>query len=249
MLEIKRLSVFYGKKRVLSELSLAFPSGSFTAILGKNGTGKSTLLSAVAGLASYTGDIRLDGDSLSALSLRERACRVAFLPQHLTAPPLLVRELVSYGRNPHLSFPYRLGKSDLEQVEYALLRADAASLAERPLDTLSGGERTRAYLAMIFAQSTSVLLLDEPASAMDIAREGALFRMLAEEARGGKTVLASMHSLASALRFADRILILDENGECAFFGTREECLADAAIEKAFGVVRYTDGDIVFFAPQ
>lgn len=249
MLEIKDLSVAYGKKTVLPPLSLALPRGSFTALLGKNGAGKSTLLSAIASLVPYTGKILVGGEDIASLSQNERAKRVSLLPQSLKAPPITVRELVGYGRSPHLSFPYRLDGAERERVEAALEKADMLPLAERLLSTLSGGERARAYIAMTVAQQSPLMLLDEPMASLDLAREGALMRMLSSLAQEGKTVLASMHDPSLALRYADRILILNEDGSRAFFGTREECLAASAIERAFSLSRHTDGDFVFFTHE
>ena len=249
MLNVKDLSVAYGKKTVLPPLSFALPRGSFTALLGKNGAGKSTLLSAIASLVPYTGKILLNGDDLASLSQNERAKRVSLLPQSLKAPPITVRELVGYGRSPHLSFPYRLDGAERERVEAALEKADMLPLAERLLPTLSGGERARAYLAMTAAQEAPLMLLDEPTASLDLSREGALMRTLSSLAREGKTVLASMHDPSLAVRYADRILILAEDGSLAFFGAKEECLAASAIERAFSLSRHTDGRLIFFAHE
>lgn len=249
MLEIKNLTVTRGKNKIINNLSFFASKGSFTAVLGKNGMGKSTLLSAIASLLPYEGEIYAENSLISRLSPRQRAKKLAFLPQLSPTPSITVRELAAYGRTPHLSFPYRLTREDEEKTDQALALAGVMHFANRSLDSLSGGERQRAFLAMTLAQDTPLLLLDEPTSYMDVCAEGAFFSLLRElTIREGKTVLSAMHDLSAAVRYAERILIV-ENGSAAFFGTVEECLAAHAIERHFGVRRHTDGNMHFFVSE
>ncbi len=246
MLEVRNITVSHAEKTVLEKTSFVAERGSFTAVLGKNGAGKSTLLEALASLLPYEGEALWDRKPLGMLSVRERAKTMAFLPQMLRTPPFTVRELVSCGRSPYLSFAHRMNAEDVSAVEKALALTDTVSFADRLVSTLSGGERQRAFLAMALAQNAPILLLDEPTSYMDIAAESAFLALLSSlSKKENKTVLAVMHDLSFALRYADRILIL-ECGKTAFFGTKEECLASRAIENVFGVRRYSDGDIHFF---
>ncbi len=246
MLEIKDLTVQRGKKTVLENLSFRVEQGSFTAVLGKNGAGKSTLLSAIASLLPHSGEIFFESTPLKTFSAKERAKRISFLPQMLESPPFTVEELVLCGRNPYLSFPYHPSAEDRETVEKILALTDTAMFRDRLVSTLSGGERQRAFLAMALAQGAPVLLLDEPTSYMDIAAETAFFSLLRSlSQKENKTVLAAMHNLANAVRYAEHILILD-GGEAVFYGSREECLAEGIIERIFGVRRYSDGDMHFF---
>ena len=229
-MEIKKLSAFYGKKEILSDLDLTLERGRFTALLGKNGCGKSTLLGCINGQVRYTGSILLDGRPLSALPPRERAKRVALLPQFLPASPLKAEELVALGRTPYLPLGGRLCEADREAVRAAMEQCGVSALRERTVATLSGGERQRIYLAMLLAQDAEILLLDEPTAHMDMGYTGeflSLLRKLTEEK--GKTVLAVLHDLNDAVTYPHRRLLLhqgrlvDPERIEEIFGVRKIC--------------------------
>lgn len=245
MLEVKKLSVTLSKREILSDLSFSLKAGSFTALIGKNGSGKSTLLRTLGG-CPYTGEIRLDGCPLRTLPPRERARRVAILPQVLAAPHMRVEELVTLGREPHRSPLARPNEEDLTAVRRAMEETDTLPLRNRYLDEISGGERQRAYLAMILAQDTPLCLLDEPTTYLDLSVCARFLELLSRiRAERGKTLLVAMHDLNAALRYADHILLLD-GGKIAFFGTAEECLSTDVIERTFSVRRIAaDKEILF----
>ncbi len=246
MLEIKNIFIGYGKKSVVKDVSFSLGKGSLTALLGRNGSGKSTLLSALGGAVAYKGEMFWEGERLDALSSRERATRVAFLPQMLPIPSFTVAETVMCGRNPYMTLSQRPSPQDIRTVEQMLSEAGIASLRERSLPTLSGGERQMVFLAMVLAQKTPLLLLDEPTSFLDKAKEKRfLSTLLTAQRREGLTVLAAMHDLTAAVRLADRFLVLSE-GELIFDGTKEMLLAEQILEKTFDVCRYdTDRGPVF----
>lgn len=247
MLEIKNLSVRFGKKRVLSEISIALNASRLTALVGRNGSGKSTLLNCVNQQLPYTGTITAGEKNLAHISPRERAKSIAVLPQTLPSPHITVREMAAFGRNPYLDFTGRLRSKDKQAVEEALRDADALELADRYVDTLSGGEKQRAALALILAQNTPIALLDEPTAHMDLGYEAAFLELLQKlKTRKNKTFLVILHDLTQAVRYADDLIVLDA-GRIVFAGTKAECLEKEILEKTFDLKRYCVEDKIFFA--
>ena len=246
MLELHNVGVSIGKKRVLKDVSFSLPGEALTVLVGKNGSGKTTLLSAVNGERAHTGEILLDGAALACLSARERAKRIAFLPQYLRTPAISLEELVFMGRNPYLELGRRPSPEDAESVEEAIASMGLQELRERRVDLLSGGERQKAYLAMILAQKTPLLMLDEPTTYMDPSfTHTMLGHLKCLCKREKKTILVVMHDLNSAIRYADHLAVLEEGG-LSFFGTREECLQKGVIEAAFSVRRFEADGRIFF---
>lgn len=250
MLQFDKVSVRLGGKDILKDVSFALRPHRLTALVGRNGSGKSTLLGCVNQQVPYTGEIREREKNLALLPPKERAKQVSILPQKLPAPHITGRELAAFGRSPYLDITGRLTERDRAAVEEALQLADAAALADRYADTLSGGEFQRLTLAMILAQNTPIALLDEPTAHMDPGYEGAFLETL-NRLKQKKTFLVVLHDLSQAVRYADDMVVLD-GGQVVFSGTKEACLAGKALETTFGLRRYTakdeTGERVFFAP-
>ena len=249
MLEINHLSVRYGQKQVLSDITFTLRPHRLTVLVGKNGAGKSTLLGCVNQQLPYTGTITEGQEDLSWLAPRERAKSIAILPQSLPSPHITGREFVSLGRNPYLDFTGRLTDRDKRAVEEALRDADALSLGDRYVDTLSGGEKQRIALALILSQNTPIALLDEPTAHMDLGYEAAfldLLRKLKKERK--KTFLLILHDLNLAAEYADDLIVLD-GGRLVFAGSREQCLKQEILEKTFGLKRYTAENRIFFSAK
>ena len=242
MLEIKNVSVRFGKKQVLDNVSFSLRPHRLTALVGRNGSGKSTLLNCVNQQLPYTGTICEGERNLALIPSRERAKSIAILPQSLPSPHITGREFVSLGRNPYLDFTGRLTGADKQAVEEALRDADALSLGDRYVDTLSGGEKQRIALAMILAQNTPIALLDEPTAHLDLGYEAAFLELLQKlKKERKKTFLVILHDLTQAVRYADDMIVLD-SGKVIFAGSREECLEQEILEKTFGLKRYTVAD-------
>ena len=242
MLDVKNLSVCYGKRTILSSLSFSLEKGRVTALLGLNGSGKSTLLSAICGSLPFVGAVLWDGVSLRSLSAKERAKRVTLLPQTLPTPPFTVKETVLCGRAPYMPLSGHPSAEDLAVAEEVMQKTGVAPLAARPLACLSGGERQLALLSMVLAQKTPLLLLDEPTSFLDKAKEKRFWETLCRVQREeGVTVLAAMHDLTAAFRVADRFLLLSD-GSLLFHGTRAELASTDIPERHFGVHRYETED-------
>ena len=216
MLVIDDLSVRFGKKQVLQNVSFSLRPHRLTALVGRNGSGKSTLLNCVNGQISYTGTITEGEKNLALIPARERAKNTAILPQSVPSPHITAWELAAFGRNPYLDFTGRLTAADKQTVADALRDAEALELAERYVDTLSGGEKQRVLLAMILAQDTPTLLLDEPTAHMDLCYQAAFLELLQRlKKQRKKTFLVILHDLNLAAEYADDLIVL-ENGKVVF---------------------------------
>lgn len=243
MLTVTNLSTGYGRKQVLHNIDFTVQPGTFTAILGRNGCGKSTLLSCLSGQQKrWSGSIFWNDMDLSSLPANQLAQTLALLPQGMPTPALTVAELAACGRTPWRSWGHRLSAEDKAIVDAALERAGVAELAHKQLTHLSGGERQRAWLAMTLAQDTPLLLLDEPTTYLDPAQQFRFLDTLQALCKGGKTILAVLHDLPLALRYADQVILMD-SGRCVHNGTPQEVLP--ALEQVFGLqARMVDGSLV-----
>jgi len=209
-LRAEKIGVGYGPRLVLGDLSIAFPTGRVTAIVGPNGCGKTTLLGALARLLKPTsGAVLLDGRALAQLPPREAARSIGLLPQNATAPEgLTVTDLVRFGRHPHQGLLRQWSPEDQRITLAAMAAADVTGLADRRLETLSGGQRQRAWLAMAIAQETPFLLLDEPTAFLDLGHQIEIFELVRRLAEGGKTCVLVLHDLSSACRWADNLVAM-----------------------------------------
>ncbi|MFG2080060.1 ABC transporter ATP-binding protein [Micromonospora tulbaghiae] len=200
----------YGERVVSTGVSLAVPDGAFTAIVGPNACGKSTLLKAMVRLLTpASGAVRLDGRDVAEHRPKAFARQVGFLPQGLVAPEnIVVRRLVARGRYPHQSLLGTGTAADEEAVRSAMAVAGVTDLAERPVEELSGGQRQRVWIAMVLAQETPYLLLDEPTTFLDITHQYELLALFARLRDEGRTVVAVLHDINQACRFADHIVAM-----------------------------------------
>ncbi len=227
------LSVDLGPRRALSGVSFEVAAGRFVAVVGPNGSGKTTLLRAISGaLAPALGVVRVGGADVRAMAPRARGQTLALLRQE---DPLeldfLVEEVVLMGRSPYKRLLEGDGAEDLAIVRDALARTDAAALEGRVFTALSGGERQRVLLARALAQRPRLLLLDEPTNHLDIAHQLAILACVRQL---GVTVIAALHDLNLALRFADEAVLLAA-GEARAVGPVSAVLTEARVAEVFGV--------------
>jgi len=236
-IEGRGLSVQYAgaARAALAGVDVDVASGTFHAVIGPNGSGKSTLMRVLLGIRPLdAGEVRLDGRPLAEWDRREVARHVGAVAQSEGMPfPMTVRQLVGMGRYPHLGALRSEGADDVEAVEGALERCDAAGLADRSVQTLSGGELQRVRIARALAQQPHVLVLDEPTAALDVRHEMGILELLRGSAECGITVVWITHHLDLAARFAEAILLLDE-GRVAASGTPGEVLTEEILEEVYG---------------
>ncbi|MDT8341771.1 MAG: ABC transporter ATP-binding protein [Longimicrobiales bacterium] len=235
-LEAREVTVRYpgAPDPALDRVSVQVAEGALCAVLGPNGSGKSTLTRALLGAVPLAGgEALLDGRPVAEWSRRALARAVGVVPQSEPLPfPLSVRELVSMGRYAHLGPLARERARDREAVEAALSRCDVAHLAERTVQTLSGGELQRVRIARALAQEPRALILDEPTAALDIRHEMAILELLAGSAQCGITILLVTHHLDLAARYAHRLLLLDR-GRLAATGTPAEVLTPETVTAVY----------------
>ena len=220
MLEIRNLTAGYGGEPVLEDICLTIPRGKLTVIAGPNGCGKSTLLKAVAGILPAEGKVLLGGQELQDLSSRERARRIAYLPQNRQIPEITAGRLVLHGRFPYLSYPRRYRRSDEEIARKAMETLGIWDLADRNLNALSGGQRQKVYIAMALAQDTPVVLLDEPNTFLDISHQKQMMDLAGQLASAGKSVVMVLHDLPLAMEYADVLAVLSRGGVLAWGSRR-----------------------------
>lgn len=245
MLDFSHISASCGHTPILEDLSLTIPRGQITTVIGPNGCGKTTLLQCLNGISRVTsGSIRLDGKDYLALSAKERAKRLAFLPQVRTIIPTLpVRTLVEHGRFPHLGFVRRMNEEDRFLVKQAMEFTGVSQYAEQYVDTLSGGIRQRVFFAMILAQDCEILVLDEPTTYLDLPGQREFLSMLDILRAQGRTILLVLHDLSRAIRISDNLVVMQDR-KIAAAGTPAECLQQHVIEEVFRTKwkRFTDED-------
>lgn len=235
MITFDRVCAGYGGAMVLQDICATLQPGRITVLIGKNGCGKSTLLRVACGLLPpKSGRVLLGDASLTALPPRELAKQVAFLPQSRPVPEMSVEDLVGHGRFPYLSFPRRLTPTDSQLVQRAMERMGVLEFRDKPLGSLSGGERQKAYLAMVLAQDAPLILLDEPTTYLDIGHQFEILALLSRLREEKKTVVAVLHDLAQALSVADDLCLMDA-GRIAIHSSAQEVLASGEIDRVFGV--------------
>ena len=234
-LAVRGLSVELGRRPIVSDVGLDVREGGWVCVIGPNGAGKTTLVHAIAGLVPSTGSIRLWDRPIDEFGRRERARKVALVPQLPVVPESYsVEQYVLLGRTPHLGLLASEGKRDLEAVASALERLDLGWAASRRLETLSGGELRRAVIARAIAQEASLLLLDEPTTGLDIAQQLRVLELVDELRRAdGLTVVSTMHDLTLAGRFAQRFALLS-GGRVVAEGSRGEVLLPHVIAEHYG---------------
>lgn len=229
------VSVDLGGTHILEDVSLELEAGTWTSVVGPNGSGKTTLLRALSGTLASSGTIEILGRSLADWRPRERAKHLAFVQQGASVGfDLRVRDLVTLGRAPHRGWFGRYTDVDRQAVDDALQDVGIADLADRSVRSLSGGERQRAFLAQALAQDADLLFLDEPTAHLDVQYQYSLLQNVRTHVEGGATVLAVVHDLELAARFADRVMVL-HGGRVVASGSPREVLTESRIASVFSM--------------
>ena len=233
----EQLTLAYGKKIIAESLNVTIPDGHFTAIIGPNGCGKSTLLRTLSRLMTPThGHVYLDGEEIQHYASKEVARRIGLLAQNATTPgDISVQELVARGRYPHQPLFSRWRQEDEDAVQNAMLATGIVNLANQSVDTLSGGQRQRVWIAMVLAQDTSIMLLDEPTTWLDISHQIDLLELLSELNRErGFTLAAVLHDLNQACRYATHLIAM-RDGKIIAEGAPREIVTPEFIEAVYGL--------------
>ncbi|GAB3278304.1 ABC transporter ATP-binding protein [Kineosporia babensis] len=243
-------TIGYDRRTISQNLSVAIPDGSFTAIIGPNGCGKSTLLRALARVLTPTaGQVLLDGKAIHTYKAKEVARQLGLLPQTSLAPEgIRVADLIARGRAPYQNLFQQWRSSDEAAVAAALEATRLTELSGQLVDELSGGQRQRVWVAMLLAQDTPVMLLDEPTTFLDIAHQYELMELLRTFHDEGKTVVTVLHDLNQAARYADHLIVM-RGGEIVTTGAPDDVIDAELVENVFGLKALVTPDPVTGTPS
>ncbi|MBA4262014.1 MAG: Fe(3+)-dicitrate ABC transporter ATP-binding protein [Comamonadaceae bacterium] len=244
------LRLSYDQRVVCDQLDVHIPCGAITTIIGPNGCGKSTLLRALCRLIEpRAGQVVFDSRPLTGFGRRELAQRLGFLPQVSTVPPgISVRELVSRGRFPYQGFLRQWSRQDETAVQRALAETGLSNSADRLVDQLSGGQRQRVWIALVLAQDTDVLMLDEPTTYLDIAHQLEVLELCRQlNTDMGKSLVMVLHDLNLAARYSHHLIAMKE-GRIVAAGAPSELLTPQRVEEVFGIQAQVMRDPVTGSP-
>lgn len=235
-LRTEGVTIGYDRRVISTDLSVSIPDGSFTVIVGPNACGKSTLLRALSRLlVPQSGHVLLDGKMIQQYRAKEVARRIGLLPQSSLAPDgIRVSDLVARGRYPHQSLMRPWTDADTEAVDAAMASTGVTELSGRLVDELSGGQRQRVWVAMVLAQQTPLLLLDEPTTFLDIAHQIELLELFTDLHDGGSTLVAVLHDLNHAARYATHLIAM-KDGAVVAEGHPDDVVTAELVEEVFGL--------------
>ncbi|WP_407321597.1 ABC transporter ATP-binding protein [Dickeya ananatis] len=250
LLHAEQLTLGYDNNIIARNLSVAIPAGKFSVIIGPNACGKSTLLRALCRLLKpMAGDVLLDGTSIHRIPTKTLARQLGLLPQHAIVPDnITVMDLVARGRYPHQTLLRQWSEADQVAVEQAMVATNVSELAERSVDELSGGQRQRVWIAMVLAQQTPLLLLDEPTTWLDIAHQIDLLDLFRElNQQHDRTLVAVLHDLNQACRYADHLIVM-RAGSVMAQGAPADVITAELVQAVFGMACVIIDDPVSHTP-
>jgi ABC-type cobalamin/Fe3+-siderophores transport system ATPase subunit len=249
-LHVDAATIGYDKRVISEDLSVQIPDGSFTVIVGPNACGKSTLLRALARLLKPSaGEVVLDGRSIASYKAKEVARRLGLLPQTSIAPDgITVAGLVARGRFPHQTPLRQWTDADERAIHDAMAATGVLDLSPRLVDELSGGQRQRVWVAMVLAQQTPLLLLDEPTTFLDIAYQIELLELFTDLHRAGNTLVAVLHDLNHAARYGTHLMAM-KDGRVVAQGAPADVVTAELVEAVFGLACQVVSDPVTGTPM
>lgn len=235
-LEVENITTQYDHHVISKNLSVEIPDQSFTVIIGPNACGKSTLLRTLSNLIKPSkGHVILDGKEIGTYQSKDVAKKLGLLPQSSTAPDgMTVANLIAHGRYPYQNFFQQWTDEDEQAVVTAMELTNTTDLADRFVDELSGGQRQRVWVAMVLAQQTPLLLLDEPTTYLDIAHQIELLELFTDLHEQGHTIVAVLHDLNHATRYASHLIAM-KAGQIMAQGSPSEIVTEELIEEVYGL--------------
>lgn len=236
-LEVNQLSVAYEREEIITDMNLAIPEGEITMIIGANGCGKSTLLKAMGRiLPPKRGQISINGQPIKDQKSRDLARQIAMLPQNPALPAgLRVKELVAYGRFPYQTPMGGMKKEDLEIVKWAMESTGVMDFQDKMAEELSGGQRQRVWIALALAQSTPILLLDEPTTYLDMSHQLEILELLKKLNEKRKiTIVMVLHELNNAAKFATHLVGM-KHGQVIFEGAPKDVITRENLNHLYGI--------------
>ena len=251
MLSVNKLQLgYHGGQSVIKNLSFDLLENKVVGLIGPNGCGKSTLLKGLCRLIQpQSGSILLRQQDMAQLNNRQIARQISVLPQAQTNPEgLTVRQLVEYGRTPYVSHWGKLSATDNQIVDRVMHEMSIQSLAETSIEALSGGQQQRAWLAMVLAQDTDIIMLDEPTTYLDISYQIELMKLIRELKEKGKSIIVVLHDLNQAARYCDLLVVL-KSGELKMMGTPSEVMTEAMLANIFDVQAKVIADPIAGSPM
>ncbi|HHV97566.1 MAG TPA: ABC transporter ATP-binding protein [Clostridiaceae bacterium] len=235
MIKLENVTAGYNNVEVIKNINIDFEESSITSIIGKNGCGKTTLLKTASNLLKpFSGKITIRGEDVLSISNKELAKKISYLPQHRPVPNITVYNLVMHGRYPYLGFSRTPRKKDKEIVEMAIEHMGLNNYINKNILELSGGERQKAYIAMILAQDTDIIFLDEPTTFLDINHQLEILEIIKNLKTMRKTIVMVLHDLNSALRCSDKVCLL-EKGEIVICDTPQAVFESGIINEVFKI--------------
>lgn len=235
MIRLNNITAGYNKVEIIKNINITFEEESITSIVGKNGCGKTTLLKTAANLLKpFSGEITISGKDISCIPNKELAKKVAFLPQNRTVPNMTVYNLVMHGRYPYLGFSRTPEKKDKEIVKNALENMRLNKYINENMWELSGGQRQKVYLAMVLAQNTDIIFLDEPTTYLDINHQLEILEIVKKLKKMKKTIVMVLHDISNALSYSDKICLMD-NGEIVIYDTPQAVFDSKDIDRIFNI--------------
>ena len=232
---MKNVSGGYGRKQVLYNIDAVFESSMITSVIGKNGCGKSTLLQMCCGLLTPSeGSITIDGVNIANIKHADLAKKISYLSQSHSAGSITVRSLVSHGRFPYLGYPRKYSSEDKRKIADAMELAEVTDIADKYANELSGGQLQRAYIAMLLAQDTDIMLLDEPATYLDMNSQLELMELAVKLKNVGKAIVMVVHDINTALIYSDNIIAMD-GGRIIETGSPRHISRSEAVQDSLGI--------------